>query len=80
MRKEERRRNTERVNGMRDTFAPFPIDNRSLVRQSFLLIHSSKRNGNLGICNLKGNRALVMFTTQFGRTFLLIIMFFVRIK
>jgi hypothetical protein len=66
---------------MRDPFAPFPIDNSSLVQLlSFLLTHSSRRIGNVGICNHKGNRTLVLFTTQFELTFLLIIMFLFRLS
>lgn len=37
------------------------IDNRSMVEVTFLLTHESRKIGNVGICNLKGNGIVVMY-------------------
>jgi hypothetical protein len=39
----------------------FAIDNRSMVEVTFLLTHESRKIGNVGICNLKGNGIVVMY-------------------
>jgi hypothetical protein len=53
-RKEEWGRKSGRGNGMRTPFAPFPIDNRSIVQLSFLLTQGSRKIGNVGILRIMG--------------------------